>query len=372
MPFINITTCPEPKRHRRSQILNFDTLPNQYVSVAAKLSGHFSSPIRPYCLALFSCASIFFFARIAHASDNIASARDIQWSSNGQFLAWQTISGTFRVRDNSKNIIRRFRSTVDCFAWAQSGHRLAVGITNADGRHFVRVLDGQTLNSLAGWQLNYAATEIKWRPDHRDQITAIETNNRLELLQMGRREGTLKLPNITAFDWSPHGQYLALGSATLPYLYLWDSKSKKTTFPDVRTHGPAQRISFVRWSPDGSRIALSRKFSGVFEVRSAKTFGVLETQNLKCEWLWKLEWSSDGKRLFTSDSNGLALIWTGRTLNVSRKLPSPRFSAIALHPNGKKFAIGDGFGNIFIYNVDGGRLIKRIFSVPPDEGRLIP
>ncbi len=170
-------------------------------------------------------------------------------------------------------------------------------------------------------------------------------------------------------DWSPDGRILALGSLTS--VVVLDALTGRT----LGSWSTPREVSALRWSPDGSHIAVAAR--EVFTSRPGYAY-IYTTEGI-LEHAWEphgyytcgVAWSRVGDRLLTTSPGELALwetqTWeeTFRAVNISTHGCSVSWS-----PDGSLVALG-GRGGPTIYDLTAGSQIWTAEREPlPDEDVL--
>jgi WD40 repeat protein len=105
-----------------------------------------------------------------------------------------------------------------------------------------------------------------------------------------------------AASWNPGGGLLATANG---WVSVWDSATGRELFT-LRGHKYARAVA---WSPDGERIA-SAGTDGVVKVWDAASAAAFQTLRGQKDSVGCLSWSSDGRRLASTDSAGETIkVW---------------------------------------------------------------
>jgi len=180
------------------------------------------------------------------------------------------------------------RETNAAYALTTGGARTRLGRRDASGANAV-LHDG----SLLFAQLDFTA------PDQlRSDLYRASRDGRVERLTHGAR--------LVQPDGSPNGTIVAVKlAATRASLVLLDPNGNELR--TLRAAGPDETWGEPRWSPDGRRIAVSRRrHGGAFsiEVISPETLGYVEVASSSAV-LSSPSWSPDGERiLYTTEETG--------------------------------------------------------------------
>jgi WD40 repeat protein/transcriptional regulator with XRE-family HTH domain len=137
-------------------------------------------------------------------------------------------------------------------------------------------------------------------------------------------------PNSVAF--SPDGQTLAAGTSA-GTVWLWHlpgaaalaAGTAPAALPGMPLTGPADSVSGVAFSPDGSELAASSKDFKVWlwRVKAGRT-APDGTLTGAVNWVNTVAFSPDGRSLAAGTSDASVLVWSLATRRVTAELPHPQ------------------------------------------------
>ncbi|HML22978.1 MAG TPA: c-type cytochrome [Aggregatilinea sp.] len=180
---------------------------------------------------------------------------------------------------------------------------------------------------------------------------------------------------VNSVAWSPDGTILASGSDDMT-VRLWDV----ATGEEIRVlRGHEDYVNAVAFSPDGRTIA-SASYDGVVKLWSATSGQEIRQMEAKGADITDLAFSPNGKMLAAS---GLGiLLWDVASGDLTATFESPDLAApygLAFNPDGTILAAGDDAGEIKLWNVANGTVIRalqghtdyvRSVAFSPDGTRL--
>jgi len=251
---------------------------------------------------------------------------DVDFSSNGKYLAVASPKGTYMLNAQTLEILYRFESGkwTNSVRFSPDGALLATG--DATGDNIVRlysVKDGSLIRSLEG---------------HTNEITALGFSPDGSILATGSQDRSVLLWNVTngslirklegSTEWitsiafSPDGKTLAIGlGAAIARLYLVSDGSYIGTLG-----GQSAWVTGVKFSPDGSILAVA---SGDYSIRlwhipDNSLIRVLTGSESGFAAANSIAFSPDGT-ILTSGSNGKIQFWQVsegtllKTLNIDNE-----------------------------------------------------
>jgi WD40 repeat protein len=126
------------------------------------------------------------------------------------------------------------------------------------------------------------------------------------------------------------------------------------------------RIRFVAWSPDGSKVANSNN-SGITRILNAATNQILLTlQSDTTGPTITLAWSPDGSKIATGGADKVMRVWnttTGQLTNTFQETTYVDYvTSVAWSPDGSKIARSSSSGAIHIWNSVTGQLLLNFVS----------
>lgn len=169
----------------------------------------------------------------------------------------------------------------------------------------------------------------------------------------GKELRTLKdhIDAVFAVAFSPDGKWLASGSQDNS-VKIWDVATGERLYT---LSDPVDGISCIAFSPSGKQIAAAGYDMRIYVWSLTQSAGTLEQSLIADEGsILQIAWSSDGKRIITSSSDGSIRIRDASTLNPLGEIPhqSDWVDALSLSPDGKWLAAGRFDGTLSIYNMD--------------------
>ncbi len=162
--------------------------------------------------------------------------------------------------------------------------------------------------------------------------------------------GEASYPNSVAF--SPDGRTLAAGT-NIGTVWLWHlpgatalaAGGAPAALPGMPLKGPADSVSGVAFSPDGTELAASSKDFKVWLWRvTAGRAAADGTLTGAANWANTVAFSPDGRSLAAGTSGSNVLVWSLATRQVTAKLP---------HPQPVTSVTWDGPGRIAAASADG-------------------
>jgi WD40 repeat protein len=309
---------------------------------------------------------------------------DVAFSPDGSMLATTGDDGTLKVWDpDTGDNLWTFAGSRDVWGPSFSGDgSLVAAAWGAEGR--TRVLDasdGRVIRTIT-----LAAGDTAFSPDGRMLAVAPRWNEWGDVLVFDLRTGSV-LFRLGGFfgrvAWAPDGPWIATasgdGTAT-----VWDGRTGK---PRFTLYGHRAPLFSVDWSPDGSRLVTASD-DGTARIWEVRRQGVREQISLSAQetasGLYAAAFSPDGEQVLTSEGNITATkIWDVgiRGTEEWMNLPAPPGDNgfwggdVSFFPDGRRFASTSEDGEIAIWDLTTGRLLRTIrvggslissFDVTPD------
>ncbi len=202
-------------------------------------------------------------------SGHFGSVRTIAWSPNGAYIAtsggWTSTVDIWDASTGSRVLTYSgHTSFVHQVAWSPDGIYLASGS------------DDKTV------QIWNASTGV--------QVRTYD----------GHSEG------VVAVTWSPDGTYIASGSSD-GTVHAWDTSTGRQIWHHG-AHPDHGRLS-LKWSPNGTCIALSRELNSTVELWDGSTGKLILTYSGHSSFIKAIAWSPDGSRIASGDHQGQVHVW---------------------------------------------------------------
>ncbi len=239
---------------------------------------------------------IFRFDRAAGGVTTIAGAlggtvRSVDWSPDGQYVA---VGGALTGGTGDDFQIFRFdraagtltsitgalptAGTVNSVNWTFDGQYVAIGgnsITGDDFQIFKFDRAAGILTSITGALSGGFVLSVNWSPDGQyvavggDALTG-GSGDEFQIFRFDRAAGILTSitgafpvtpsPFVNSVDWSPDGQYVAVGASNLTaanrfQIFRFD-RAAGTLTPITGALPTSSSVRNVNWSPDGQYVAV--------------------------------------------------------------------------------------------------------------------
>ena len=144
-----------------------------------------------------------------------------------------------------------------------------------------------------------------------------------------------------------------------------------------------KKIDSIAFSPDGKTFAYTHLYESTIRIRDTQTLKLKKilTDNTEFVYAYRITLSPDGQTLATLRPGGLIHVWnvtTGNLKNVLRGYKVTSISnrhlnririanhsvvdSVAFSPDGKTLANGSRDGTIRLWNIDSGKLTKRLIE----------
>ncbi|MEZ5943912.1 MAG: protein kinase [Planctomycetaceae bacterium] len=255
-----------------------------------------------------------------------AGRQSVSWSPNGLYVAaggwdervtvWEASSGNtvFELHHESNLPDDGTPNIINCVSWSPDGKRLVS--SSYDG-------------SIAVWDA--------------------EAGNLIE-----RYDG--ELGNIYSVDWSPVEDDLLALSTSVSGAWLWSVGESPVN--QMETERNQSRC--VRWSPDGTQIAVCRE-DGLITIHDSKTTKILLTLSNHLGVVGAVDWHPQGDRLATASNDGTVRVWdveTGTQTIAFDRFEGP-VRSVAWSHNGQMLAAAGKNGAIYIFDASKGYAPKE-------------
>jgi WD40 repeat protein len=173
-------------------------------------------------------------------------------------------------------------------------------------------------------------------------------------------------------------------AAALAWAFAASVGSEQAAFVETDSHRDHDgSVYFLRWSPDGSRVA-SAGGDGAVVVRALAGGEPIRLRGHKAE-AWGLSWSPDGSKIVSVALERGARIWdlgSGRE-EALLEWPGSGAYSVAWSPDGRTIAVGAATGMIYSYDYPSGKPLAQwqahlgelssaiiCLAWSPDGGRL--
>jgi len=247
------------------------------------------------------CCSIL-FANIALAELDPARILDLDWSSNGTYIAFGRANGTVELWDASTNThVTNFMGHTQethVLKFSPNGQQLASGspdgtirIWSIETREIINIIKFST--PIGGMR---ALLDLDWNFDG-TLIAAARDNNYIFIwdTQTGEQIAAYRHEDMPlSVDWHP-SENILVSSGIGEDIWIWDSDNK---VPRIFEQNLSNAVSIhsVKWSPTGEQIAIARYRHGVQIFNYPSMTLTLETEPTQ-NALLSLYWSPNGTQL---------------------------------------------------------------------------
>jgi hypothetical protein len=256
---------------------------------------------------------------------------------------------------------------VTALAFNPKTNTLATGEWN-DNIYIWNVSTGRLMTSLADPGANGDSVDaVAFSPDGKTLAAAdsdgtsylwnVTTRHVIRALNDSNSDG------VSSLAFSPDGKTLAAGDWT-GNVYLWNLASGKLVPPWNTSPGPPTAtltdpngvgVTSVAFSSDGKTLANSDSNGNAYlwSVTTRRLQATLKSPAQRTAD-YDVAFSPDGKTLATSGSDGNAYLWKVATGRMIATLPDPGSDgvfAVAFSPSGKTLATGDWDGSAYLWNV---------------------
>lgn len=264
---------------------------------------------------------------VVDEDENLVGTRSLGWSPNGANLAVGLSDGAIKVLDvESSEIIQSWdehTGLVSSLEWSPDGSRVASGaydatvrIWNMDTGQVEHLFEGHT----RGYRSNYNVESVSWSPDGRYLASGASSDATIQIWDTDNGETVAVVEGHTgkmnAVDWSSNN--LIVSGSSDGKARVWNVASGEV-LQTIHEESDLQVTTEVKWSPDGSKMAISGTDSTVriWDTDTQKTEHVFDWPVSFSE---EISWSSDNKFLAASSSMGEVGIWDTSTWEMVQKL----------------------------------------------------
>ena len=241
-------------------------------------------------------------------------------------------------------------------AWHPDGERVAAAIPGA--RSGIFDLGGKAAASRPGVQFTWDRAGRRAVSQNNDELFLFDADRELP-------EQALKVPGqFKSFDWNPVDGRLAVRAC----FNLWVSDPARPDAPnlvidDPKLLGPKayHPCGGVAWHPAGRVLAFPRPVVGDWWIHLIDpTTGTTESKfSALALTVWSVKWSPDGSRLAVAGDDPAVRVFDPATGAVLQELRGHTFTVrdLAYSPDGKRLATAGLDGNVILWDTASGRLI---------------
>jgi WD40 repeat protein len=157
---------------------------------------------------------------------------------------------------------------------------------------------------------------------------------------------------VQSLAWSGDGRWLASGG--FRRLVLWDGESFK--LEREWTNGLAGRITAIKFSPDGDKVALAdgvQAQSGLVRVFSTSDGKSLGSWRAHEDTIFDLDFSRDGQQLVTAGGDKLIKVWKLSSRKEVARLEghTARVLAVAFNTNATQVVSGGADNQLLVWDI---------------------
>ena len=275
-------------------------------------------------------------------------------------------------------ILSGHTDAVSVLEWSPDGTLLASSAGNWDSTDFSARLwsaDGETSNTLTGYQHIGPVQAMAWSPDSK----ILATGSADQTIRLWDSDGhwlktfEADMGIIFALDWSPDGSRLAsasLKATNQNFIQIWDADG--TLLHTLPTDYSGGKFLNVAWSPDGQYLV-----GGAIDYQEWRADGTRVFTHENCEHCtpaWGLAWSPDSQFWAIGNESGIVWVYNVDGTLISKLQNAGNVDTIAWSPDGKLLAGGNSIwaweGKTFeqVGGISAGRIWKLAWS--PDSAML--
>jgi WD40 repeat protein len=150
-------------------------------------------------------------------------------------------------------------------------------------------------------------------------------------------------------EFSPDGTKIVAGSSYGFRIHVWEVSTGKMLF-EVVTNIWTHR---VRWSPDGSQLAVAGEGNKNLTIYDGDGGAQLNQVQPTGNDLWSAAYSPDGEYLAAGDNSGHIVVFTADGLSTVAEISAPAYEPVVdmeFSPDGQYLAAALDEGEILVYN----------------------
>lgn len=305
------------------------------------------------------------------------AVNSLSWSPDGASLAtdrtviWDLASG---VRRSQFDCDRRGSGGAGLVSWSPDGAKLAesfmdqthpaIRLWDVAGRKPLKVL---TSESTTG---GHREVQLEWSPDGRH--IALATDEQVEVWDpavASRIFVARAQERVESFSWSPDSETLAVGGGGR--VDLW---TVRTAEREASLDSPG--VSCLSWKPDGQRLAVGTRrdeqgrfldhetlafdIKGVTEIWDPRTGELKLTLEGGASAVTAVSWSPDGSHLAVGRRYGTVDLWQPADSRARKEVQAQTRSvrALAWHPKGHLVVASGDDGTMAYLDRDGQVLVR--------------
>jgi WD40 repeat protein len=224
----------------------------------------------------------------------------------------------------------------------------------------IRFWDASTGDLLNSWgNLQDPGLQLQYTPDGHQVIYVDAGQLHIRDLQNGEEKSAIRSDaGIALFAVSPDGSQIAVLDDFLRIINAANGQVLYNVVP------PANRVEYLSFSPDGSKIAMAGR-DGLVTILDAVSGVQLMQLAGHNDFIFRFAFRPDGKELASADQGGSVKIWSLEPTQEVLTIPRDGNGSMVLSPDGQ--LIGTVFADtLIVYDAASGDIVfeKQI----PDAG----
>ncbi len=275
----------------------------------------------------------------------------ISFSPDGKRIATSSDDGTAKVWDAVDGrllfVLDKRDDPVVVVQFSPDGNQLAT--LSADKT--IRFWGASTGDLLNSWgKLEDPGYQMQYAPDGR-QIMYVDAGQlRIRDLQSGTDAPMIKSDiGVSLFAVSPDGSRIAILD---DFLRVIDAANDQVLYNVVP---PVNRVEYLAFSPDGTRIALAGRDGQVTVLDAASGIQLIQLAGHN-RFIFRFAFRPDGKELASADQNGFVKFWSLEPSREVLTIPGDATGCLALNPDGH--LIGTAFADqLTVHDLVSGKVI---------------